>query len=292
MARLADQVETLDGRLERLEHQVAAERGEARALRARQDIVLKEARALVGGKGLKRHLARTADELDASDELLAEDLADAVRGSRSDVKAEVQPFLDDVAAAAKHGAVVDLGIGRGEWLELLAEQGIEASGVDTSERAVKAARRRGLEVRHRAAVDHLAKLDADSVAAITAFHLVDRLTTPALLELLDRALVALRPGGLLVVSASNPTALDVGAAEIWLDPARRRPVHPELLELVVLGPRLRRGGGAVAAGRSPDRHIRAEDLSAVESDRAEMLAEQLNQALAGPRAYAVLARKP
>ena len=291
VARLADHVEALDGRLERLEHQVAAERGEARALRARQDIVRKEARALVGGKGLKRHLARTADELDASDELLAEDLADAVRGSRSDVKAEVQPFLDDVAAAAKHGVVVDLGIGRGEWLELLAEQGIEASGVDTSERAVKAARRRGLEVRHRAAVDHLAKLDADSVAAITAFHLVDRLTTPALLELLDRALVALRPGGLLVVSASNPTALDVGAAEIWLDPARRRPVHPELLELVVLA-----RGFAEAEVRwlrpVPDRHIRAEDLSAVESDRAEMLAEQLNQALAGPRAYAVLARKP
>ena len=156
---------------------------------------------------------------------------------------------------------------------------------------MKAARRRGLEVRHRAAVDHLAKLDADSVAAITAFHLVDRLTTPALLELLDRALVALRPGGLLVVSASNPTALDVGAAEIWLDPARRRPVHPELLELVVLA-----RGFAEAEVRwlrpVPDRHIRAEDLSAVESDRAEMLAEQLNQALAGPRAYAVLARKP
>ena len=47
------------------------------------------------------------------------------------------------------GAVVDLGIGRGEWLELLGEQGIEASGVDTSERAAKAARRRGLEVRDR-----------------------------------------------------------------------------------------------------------------------------------------------
>ena len=295
VTRLADHVEALDDRLERIEHQVAAERGEARALRARQDIVLKEARALVGGKGLKRHLARTADELDGSDELLAEDLADAVRGSRSDVKAEVQPFLEDVAAAAKHGPrsgmVVDLGIGRGEWLELLAEQGIEASGVDASERAVKAARRRGLEVRHRSPVDHLAKLDADSVAAITAFHLVDRLTTPTLLELLDRALVALRPGGLLVVSASNPTALDVGASEIWLDPARRRPVHPDLLELVVLA-----RGFAEAEVRwlrpVPERHIRAEDLSAVESDRAEMLAGQLNQALAGPRAYAVLARKP
>ena len=93
------------------------------------------------------------------------------------------------------------------------------------------------------------------------------------------------------MSASNPTALDVGAAEIWLDPARRRPVHPELLELVVLA-----RGFAEAEVRwlrpVPERHIRAEDLSAVESDRAETLAEQLNQALAGPRAYAVLARKP
>jgi O-antigen chain-terminating methyltransferase len=233
-----------------------------------------------------------AGELDASAELLAEDLADLVRGTRSDVRSEVKVLLDDVAAAAKSGPVVDLGIGRGEWLELLGEQGIEASGVDTSERAAKAARRRGLEVRNRDALAHLARLDPDSVAVVTAFHLVDRLTTPALLELLDRALVALRPGGLLIVSASNPTALDVGAAEIWLDPARRRPVHPQLLELIVLG-----RGFAEAEVRwlrplGPEQQVRPEDLSAVESERAEALAERLNQALAGPRAYAVLARKP
>jgi SAM-dependent methyltransferase len=291
VTRLSDLVAGLDERLERLEHQVAAERGEARALRARQDIVLKEARALVGGKGQKRHLARTADELDSSEELLAEDLADAVRGSRGDVRSEVEAFVGDVATAANNGPVIDLAVGRGEWLELLAEQGIEASGIDSSERAAKAARRRGLDVRHRSALEHLAKLDAESVSVITAFHLVDRLTTPALLELLDRALLALRPGGLLIASASNPTALDVGAAEIWLDPARRRPVHPELLELVVLA-----RGFAESELRwlrpVPERHIHAEDLSAVESTRAETLAEQLNQALAGPRAYAVLARKP
>jgi O-antigen chain-terminating methyltransferase len=292
VSRLTAQVASLDERLERVERQVAQDRGESRALRARQDIVLKEARALVGGKGQKKHLARVAGELDASAELLAEDLADLVRGTRSDVRSEVEVLLDDVAAAAKSGPVVDLGIGRGEWLELLGEQGIEASGVDTSERAAKAARRRGLEVRNRDALAHLARLDPDSVAVVTAFHLVDRLTTPALLELLDRALVALRPGGLLIVSASNPTALDVGAAEIWLDPARRRPVHPQLLELIVLG-----RGFAEAEVRwlrplGPEQQVRPEDLSAVESERAEALAERLNQALAGPRAYAVLARKP
>jgi O-antigen chain-terminating methyltransferase len=274
-----------------MEQRVAADRGEARTLRARQDIILKEARALVGGKGQKRHLARVAGELDGSDELLSEDLADVVRGSRAEVRAEVQAFLDDVTTAAKSGPVIDLGVGRGEWLELLAEQGVQASGVDISERAAKAARRRGLEVRHRDALEHLARLEPDSVAVITAFHLVERLTTPMLLELLDRALLALRSGGLLILSASNPTALDVGAAEVWLDPARRRPVHPELLELVVLG----RGfsESEVRFVRPvPEREIRPEDLSAVESGRAEVLAGQLNQALAGPRVYAVLARKP
>jgi hypothetical protein len=104
--------------------------------------------------------------------------------------------------------------------------------------------------------------------------------------------VVLRSGGLLIVSASNPTALDVGAAEVWLDPARRRPVHPQLLELVVLG----RGFAEVEVRwlrpAPDDRRVQPEDLSAVDSDRAEVLADQLNQALAGPRAYAVLARKP
>jgi hypothetical protein len=94
------------------------------------------------------------------------------------------------------------------------------------------------------------------------------------------------------VSASNPTAHDVGAAEVWLDPAPRRPVHPHLLQHEVLGRGVAEAEIRWLRPAEAERRIRPEELSAVESGRAETLAGQLNQALAGPRAYAVLARKP
>jgi len=289
-ARLTALVEELAERTERLEEEVLADRAEMRALRARQDIVLRNAAGAVHPKAEKRRLAALADELDGSAELLAEDLAEVTRGSRDDVRAELVGLVDDVGGAG--GPVLDLGSGRGEWLELLHERGIPATGVDSSGRAVAGATRRGLAVREADPVTHLAGQAESSLGAVTAFGLVERLSTHAQLELFDRALLALRPGGLLVVSAANPTALDVGAAEVWLDPARRRPVHPQLLELLALA---RGFGEAEVRWLHPvdeGLRIHPDDLSGLAPARAAALADRLNQVVAGPRAYAVLARKP
>jgi len=164
--------------------------------------------------------------------------------------------------------------------------------VDTSARHAADAAERGLDVRHEDASAHLATLPDSSMAAVTAFHLVERLGAQELVGLIDESLRALRAGGLLILAAANPTALDVGASEFWLDPARRRPVHPRLLELLVLT----RGFAEVELRwmrpADPAQVVRSDDLTAFGDLRASALVEQLNAALAGPRSYAVVARKP
>lgn len=289
--RLESLVADLTERTSHLEESLTAERAEVRSLRARQDVVLRNAAATIGGKAEKRRLADLSTELDDSAQRSESNLADLTQGSRADVKAALAELVEDVRPWAG-SPVTDLVSGRGEWLELLGEAGVEAQGVDPRRRAVQAAGKRGLTVTKADPLVHLAGLPEGSQGVITAMGLADRISHAALLELLDRALIALRPGGLLLLSAANPTALDVGAAELWVDPARRRPLHPRWLELAALD---RGFGEAEIRWLQPADEtlaVHPDDLVGIAPARAEALAARINQVVAGPRSYAVLARKP
>ncbi|MEJ7584351.1 MAG: class I SAM-dependent methyltransferase [Acidimicrobiales bacterium] len=291
VSHLTDAVEQLLGRTDDLEQRLSAERAVIRGLRGRQDLVLRAARASFGN-GPPERSEVIATLLDRSTEELEAELADAIRGTRDEVRAEVEAFVADVMAIGAIAPVVDLGCGRGEWLEVLRDHGVEAYGVDTSQRAASAAVDRGLDVRVGDGAAHLAGLAESSLAAVTAFHLIERLDSGSLVDLVDRALVALRPGGLLILATANPTALDVGAAELWLDPGARRPVHPRLLELLVLARGFTEAEVRWLRPVDPVTELRMEDFAGVADVRAAALVDRLNRVLAGPRAYALVARKP
>jgi SAM-dependent methyltransferase len=159
---------------------------------------------------------------------------DRFRGSREFVRTRLEIYLPQVesVAGADH-QVVDLGPGRGEWLALLRERGIAAYGVDVNSSFAASAAEMGLDVRHEDAVEHLRGLPDRSLAAVTAFHLVEHLPPAALIDLVDHALRALRPGGLLILETPNPLNLKVGAASFHLDPTHVRPIHPLFLEFVL-----------------------------------------------------------
>src|SRR5579875_3740516 len=118
----------------------------------------------------------------------------AFRGPPHLIEERVRPYLADVAQLPDLGPVLDVGCGRGDWLRVLREAGIDAYGVDTNRAAVEKARQAGLRVELEDAIAHLARLEAGSLRAVSAIHLVEHLETGALIELLDRAFVALGAG--------------------------------------------------------------------------------------------------
>ncbi len=284
-------VDDLSVRNQRLEHRLAEERAELRALRARQDIVSRAARDLLGGDGPTPHLGTLSRQLDASHDRLYEHLENAFRGSRDHVRSLAEGYLPDVEPLGG-GPVLDIGCGRGEWLEALRDHDIDAYGFDTNEAMVERCRERGLDARVGDALAHLAEVPESSLAAVTGMHVAEHLTLDSLVELIDRARVALRPGGLLILETPNPTNLNVGAASFYLDPTHLKPLHPELLEFLVL----ERGFAEVELRYlHPDEDVnrlRPEDLVGVDEVRAGAVVERINWALFGPLDYAVLARKP
>lgn len=168
---------------------------------------------------------------------------DRYRGSRELIKARLQiylPFLEALAAAALQGGAdaaplraLDLGCGRGEWLELLGEAGFAARGVDLDEGMLAACRERGLDVINGDAIGALRDAPDASLTVVSAFHLVEHISFEQVQELIVQAQRALGPGGLLILETPNPENLVVGTSSFYDDPSHLRPLPPKLLAFAV-----------------------------------------------------------
>lgn len=122
------------------------------------------------------------------------------RGPR-DIHAHIaRPIVLQLAAAGAY-SVLDLGCGNGWFSAALDRCGFQVTGVDYSESGLRIASRQYPELRF-ARQDVMAPLDAALVGcfdAVVAIDLVDRLTLPR--RLVEAALEALKPGGLLIVTS-------------------------------------------------------------------------------------------
>ncbi|MYM75043.1 methyltransferase domain-containing protein, partial [Duganella sp. FT134W] len=159
---------------------------------------------------------------------------DRYRGDRDVIKQRLRaytPFLDGLSTLSAGAAprALDLGCGRGEWLELLGEQGLQARGVDLDAGMLAACEERGLQVELTDAVAALRACADDSLALVSAFHLVEHVPFEVLQALIGEALRALQPGGLLIMETPNPENLSVGATSFYLDPSHEKPLPPMLL---------------------------------------------------------------
>ena len=154
------------------------------------------------------------------------------RGSRELVKSRLSiylPFIEPLRDLFPHPLVVDLGCGRGEWLEILGERGFEAQGVDVDDSMLAACRERGLAVHTRDACDFLKELPNDSQIVVSAFHVVEHIPFSDLETIVREALRVLKPGGFLIMETPNPENLVVGTSSFYLDPSHQRPIPPQLL---------------------------------------------------------------
>ena len=156
---------------------------------------------------------------------------DLHRGSRHEIIRRLQvylPFVIPVAQTNPSAECLDLGCGRGEWLQLMAEYGINAKGVDIDEAMLNAAKSQGLNVTLKDALDALKNQADNSIAFVTAFHLVEHLLFSQVQELVQQAHRVLVPGGVLILETPNPDNLVVASCNFYLDPSHIKPI-PSLL---------------------------------------------------------------
>lgn len=159
------------------------------------------------------------------------------RGEKADIKERLKvylPYLKFIQAQNKQTRmkVIDVGCGRGEWLELLDEHGIPAMGVDLNAAMVDACTSVGLYAKCADAIQVLEDLPAGSIAGVTAFHLIEHLPFAQLIALFDAAKAALCEGGVIIFETPNPENLKVGACNFYLDPTHLNPIVPQVAEFM------------------------------------------------------------
>ena len=163
------------------------------------------------------------------------DFEDRFRGSSESVADKQRQYIDVIHAAGAGTAdrpIVDLGCGRGEWLGLLQDHGLVASGVDMSHTMVERCRARGIDAEVGQALQFLLGALPASFGAITGFHIIEHVPASWQIRLLELAYRALKPGGVVVFETPNPEHLPVGALRFYVDPTHVRPVPSALVDFV------------------------------------------------------------
>ena len=208
-------------------------------------------------------------------------LEDVLRGTPEQIKEEVKVYLPVLQKAGIESDILDIGCGRGEWLQVLREAGLQARGIDQNRILIQQCKDLELDVVESEALAYLGSLPDGSLSAVTAFHFAEHLPLETLVRFLDEAGRTLKPGGLIILETPNPENLLVGSCNFYLDPTHKNPIPIPTMKLLLEA-----------------RGFRCEEvlkLHAVESAKIEVkdqLTSHLNHFLYGPMNYAVVARKP
>jgi glycosyltransferase involved in cell wall biosynthesis/2-polyprenyl-3-methyl-5-hydroxy-6-metoxy-1,4-benzoquinol methylase len=146
---------------------------------------------------------------------------------------ERELYTPFVAIFAGRPTVLDVGCGRGVFLELCRESGIPARGIDLDSDMVKLCRAAGLEVGQADALNYLAGLTDASLGGIFCAHLIEHLPKPDLVRFLELCQAKLRPGSPIVLITPNGASLTIFHATFYKDLTHRQPIHPQALEFLL-----------------------------------------------------------
>lgn len=215
------------------------------------------------------------------------DFENHFRGSREVIMERQKEYLPYFMGKK---AVLDLGCGRGEFLELLRDNGIPAKGVDLYDEFVCYCQGKGLDVVRADAIAYLSQ--GTAVDGIFAGQLVEHLSIGQILALCTNAYERLEEGGYLILETPNPMSLAIYTHAFYLDPSHQKPVHPYTLQYLAQKAGFGRVEILFTQGSRLPEHIpviRGDGVQNAEEFNRHM--QTMAEYMYGSQDYAVIAQK-
>jgi SAM-dependent methyltransferase len=151
---------------------------------------------------------------------------DVFRGPEERVRERQRPYVELIGGREP---VLDVGCGRGEFLDLLREAGLDYAGVELDAGMVEHCRAKGHDkVELGDAVGYLERVPDGSLGAVFSAQVVEHLPYERLLRMLELSRGALQPGGLFIAETVNPHAAHA-LKTFWVDPTHQHPLFPEVM---------------------------------------------------------------
>jgi O-antigen chain-terminating methyltransferase len=246
----------------------------------RSERLLAEARRRLPAPFDQKQLEAIVSETDHTLDAFYASFDEQFRGTREEIKERLKvylPLIRQQGIGSAEMPILDVGCGRGEWLELLKEQQLRGVGVDSNRVLVGQCAERGLEVVEEDLISYLNHLKDASFGAVTGFHIVEHLPIETLVQFLNEAVRVLKPGGAVIFETPNPQNVLVGSCNFYFDPTHRNPLPNQVMRFLL------ESRGFV---RVEVLTLNPSDDTPVEGDSE--LARRFNQYFYGPMDYAVI----
>lgn len=148
-------------------------------------------------------------------------------GVKPEIQRQVQSHY--LPLFEKSRRVLDLACGDGDFVTLLCEAGIEATGVDSDPKAVANAQNQCGSIVEADVFDYLRGTPVDAFDGIFCAHLVEHLPYPQVIKLIRESYRVLEPGGIIVLATPNVRGLVSHLEMFYMHYGHVSFYHPKLL---------------------------------------------------------------
>lgn len=207
------------------------------------------------------------------------------RGSEENIKNKLKEYLKYFEGQDN---VLDIGCGRGEFLEILKENNINAKGIDIDKDMLTLCKEKNLNVENSDALTYLGGLEDNSLGGIILTQVVEHMEPNDLIKLISLAYKKLKPGARFVAETINPQSLIVFSEAYFMDLSHIRMIHPYTIKFLVENARFSEAFIIYLSKVGDDLRIPEVSELPLEFNKA---INKLNDVVYGYRDYAVVGRK-
>ena len=161
---------------------------------------------------------------------------DRFRGPRQEIKSRLSSYdglINYILKNIDNPKILDIGSGRGEWLEKCREMGLESIGIENNNQMIAFCEDKGLKIIPGNALETIEKFESESFSIISAFHFIEHISYANISKLLEECRRILKPNGVLILETPSIDNLQVASRTFYLDPTHINPINPDTMIFIL-----------------------------------------------------------